>query len=194
MELEEALEIVSYKLGVKNGVEALDDPILNEDIVRQAIADDESGKAREIETKDYMIATKLVNAHRQQHYKEEGQAWLAENAKKEGVVVTDSGLQYKVITEGDGAQPTEDSMVVVDYEGTFTDGRPFDSSYESGEPISFPVGGVIKGWQEGIQLMKEGAKYQLYIPYDLAYGERGAGSDIPPYSVLIFDVELHEVS
>lgn len=115
--------------------------------------------------------------------------FLAENSKKEGITITGSGLQYEVISEGTGAKPDEDDMVRVNYEGTFIDGTVFDSSYSRGEPTEFPLNGVIPGWTEGIQLMREGAKYKFYIPSDLGYGPQGAGP-IPPYSPLVFEVEL----
>jgi FKBP-type peptidyl-prolyl cis-trans isomerase FklB len=102
-------------------------------------------------------------------------------------------LQYEVLVAGKGVQPTAESTVKVHYEGTLIDGTVFDSSYERGEPIEFPLNGVIKGWTEGLQLMSVGAKYKLYIPYELGYGERGAGQNIPPYSTLIFTVELLEI-
>ena len=122
--------------------------------------------------------------------REEGERFLAENAKKEGVVVFPSGLQYTVLTEGTGAQPKATDRVKCHYEGTLTNGQVFDSSYRRGEPAVFPLNGVIAGWTEGVQLMKEGAKYRFFIPYNLAYGERGAGQAIPPYAALVFDVEL----
>jgi len=119
-----------------------------------------------------------------------GVDFLATNGKKEGVITTESGLQYKVIKEGDGQTPSESDVVSVHYKGTLINGHEFDNSIERGEPITFPLNRVIKGWTEGIQLMKEGGKAILYIPHDLAYGERGAGDVIAPYSVLIFEVEL----
>ena len=122
--------------------------------------------------------------------REEGERFLAENAKKEGVVVLPSGLQYTVLTEGTGAQPKATDRVKCHYEGTLTNGQVFDSSYRRGEPAVFPLNGVIAGWTEGVQLMKEGAKYRFFIPYNLAYGERGAGQAISPYAALVFDVEL----
>ena len=125
--------------------------------------------------------------------REEGEAYLAENAKKEGVVVTESGLQYKVINEGTGKQPKATDTVKCHYEGFLINGTVFDSSIQRGEPASFPLNAVIKGWTEGLQLMKEGAKYRFFIPYNLAYGEAGAAGAIPPYAALIFDVELIEV-
>lgn len=117
-------------------------------------------------------------------------ASLAANAELEGVTVTDSGLQYKVITEGDGESPSAEDTVTVHYEGRLFDGTVFDSSIERGEPATFPVGGVIAGWTEALQLMTVGSKWQLFIPADLAYGESGAGNVIQPNSALVFDVEL----
>ena len=122
--------------------------------------------------------------------REEGERFLAENAKKEGVVVLPSGLQYTVLTEGTGAQPKATDRVKCHYEGTLTNGQVFDSSYRRGEPAVFPLNGVIAGWTEGVQLMKKKTKYRFFIPYNLAYGERGAGQAIPPYAALVFDVEL----
>ncbi len=122
-----------------------------------------------------------------------GEKFLQENAKKPGVTVTASGLQYTVLTEGTGKKPTADNTVRCHYEGTLIDGTVFDSSYRRGEPAEFGLRQVISGWTEGVQLMSEGAKYRFFIPYNLAYGERGAGSDIPPFAALIFDVELIKV-
>src|SRR6185436_367742 len=122
--------------------------------------------------------------------KAESDTWLAENAKKEGVLKTASGLQYQIVTEGTGPKPTTTDTVQVHYRGTLTSGNEFDNSYKRGEPAEFPVTGVIKGWTEALQLMPVGSKWQLYIPSDLAYGERGTGRDIGPNSTLIFDVEL----
>ena len=125
--------------------------------------------------------------------KEEGEKFLAENAKRAEVKTTPSGLQYEVIEATLGQKPSATDKVRVHYEGTLIDGTVFDSSYKRGEPISFPLNGVIKGWTEGLQLMPVGSKYKLYIPYQLAYGERGAGQTIPPYSALIFTVELLDI-
>ncbi|MFK7995901.1 MAG: FKBP-type peptidyl-prolyl cis-trans isomerase [Granulosicoccus sp.] len=122
-----------------------------------------------------------------------GEAYLAENAAREGVSVTESGLQYEVITPADGDMPTEDSTVSVHYVGTLMDGTEFDSSVARGEPASFPLKGVIPGWTEGLQLMPVGSKYRFVIPSDLAYGERGAGQAIGPGETLIFEVELLEI-
>lgn len=125
--------------------------------------------------------------------KEEGAKFLAENAKKEGIVVTKSGLQYEVLTEGTGKKPKATDTVRCHYEGRLLDGTVFDSSYKRNAPADFGLQQVIAGWTEGVQLMAEGAKYRFYIPYMLAYGEGGAGAMIPPFATLIFDVELVKV-
>ena len=119
-----------------------------------------------------------------------GETFLAENAKREGVKVTESGLQYEVLEATIGQKPKATDKVRVHYEGTLIDGTVFDSSYKRGESITFGLNQVIKGWTEGLQLMSIGSKYKLYLPYQLAYGERGAGANIPPYAALIFTVEL----
>jgi FKBP-type peptidyl-prolyl cis-trans isomerase len=124
----------------------------------------------------------------------EGEAFLAENAKKKGVVTLPSGLQYKVLKEGDGASPNGTDNVTVHYRGTLIDGTEFDSSHKRNQPATFRVNGVIRGWTEALQMMKPGAKWLLFIPAKLAYGERGAGSSIPPGSTLIFEVELVAVN
>ena len=121
-------------------------------------------------------------------------AWLENNAKRDGVVTLPSGLQYEVIKEGEGEKPTPNSLVKVHYEGKLIDGTVFDSSFERGEPIELRLNQVIKGWTEGLQLMKRGAEYILFVPYNLGYGERGAGQSIPPYSTLIFRVQLLEIN
>lgn len=142
----------------------------------------------ELESKQQAAAAEAGKAAR-----EEGMKFLAENAKKPGVTVTASGLQYEVINEGTGRQPKATDTVRCHYEGTLLDGTVFDSSYRRDEPCDFGLNQVIRGWTEGVQLMKEGAKYRFFIPYNLAYGERGAGADIPPYAALIFVVELIQV-
>jgi FKBP-type peptidyl-prolyl cis-trans isomerase len=122
--------------------------------------------------------------------KTEGDAFLAANKAKEGVVTLPSGLQYKVITNGTGPKPTLEQTVVCQYKGTLIDGKEFDSSYKRGQPATFPVKGVIKGWTEALQLMPVGSKWQVFVPPDLAYGTRGAGADIGPNATLIFEIEL----
>ena len=131
------------------------------------------------------LETKIAGAA-----KADGEKFLAENAKREGVKVTASGLQYEILEPSLGQKPKATDTVRVHYEGTLIDGTVFDSSYRRGESISFPLNGVIAGWTEGLQLMSIGSKYKFYIPYQLAYGERGAGQSIPPYAALIFTVEL----
>ena len=126
--------------------------------------------------------------------KADGEAFLAENKNKPGVTTLPSGLQYEVLTEGTGPKPTLRSSVTTHYHGTLINGTVFDSSYQRGQPATFPVNGVIAGWTEALQLMPEGSKYRLYIPSDLAYGKRGAGRDIGPDSALVFDVELLKVN
>ena len=125
--------------------------------------------------------------------KSEGENFLAENAKKEGVIVLPSGLQYQVLKEGTGKQPKASDQVECHYEGTLINGQVFDSSYQRGQAATFGLNQVIAGWTEGLQLMQEGAKYRFFIPYTLGYGERGAGQSIPPFATLIFDVELVKV-
>lgn len=132
-------------------------------------------------------------AERGKAAKGEGEAFLKENAKRAGITVTPSGLQYEVVKEGTGRQPKASDTVRCHYEGTLIDGTIFDSSYRRNQPAEFGLRQVIAGWTEGVQLMKEGSIFKFYIPYNLAYGERGAGADIPPYAALIFTVELIKV-
>ncbi|SES22713.1 FKBP-type peptidyl-prolyl cis-trans isomerase [Pedobacter rhizosphaerae] len=124
----------------------------------------------------------------------EGKTFLDNNKKRAGVQTTASGLQYEVITAGTGIKPQATDSVLVHYKGTLINGKQFDSSYDRGEPITLTLNQVIKGWTEGLQLMPAGSKYKLFVPYNLAYGERGAGQDIPPYSTLIFEIELLKVN
>jgi len=142
---------------------------------------------------EQMKAQEGKNAAAAGKNKEEGAAFLAKNGKEEGVVTTASGLQYKILKQGDGAKPTAEDTVKVHYHGTLLSGKVFDSSVDRGEPISFPLNGVIKGWTEGVQLMPVGSKFKFFIPSDLAYGDGGAGADIGPGSTLIFEVELLEI-
>jgi len=146
-------------------------------------------------------AGNAINARMEQQFAEQtaanrkrGEDYLKSNAEQEGVKVTDSGLQYNVITEGDGAKPSASDQVTVHYRGTLVDGTEFDSSYARGEPASFRLNQVIPGWTEGVQLMSVGSKYRFVIPQDLAYGERGAGGAIGPFETLIFEVELLEIN
>ena len=189
----------SYGLGMGIGQNLLSMGVKDmsvEDFIK-GISDVLAGNNTEI---THAEAQKVVNEHFQKMAeeayavnKEAGEKFLAENAKKEGVVVLTSGLQYEVLTEGNGKKPSATDRVQCHYEGTLIDGTIFDSSIKRGEPAVFGVNQVIRGWVEALQLMQEGAKWRLYIPYDMAYGEHGAGEMIPPYSALVFDVELIKV-
>lgn len=164
------------------------EPRLSEEEAHAAItAVIEERQAAAAEQQEKMEAERAAAAEKN---RAEGEAFLAANKEKEGVVTTESGLQYKVIEEGTGEKPSAENTVRVHYRGTLIDGTEFDSSYARGEPAEFPVNGVIAGWTEALQLMNEGAKWELYIPSELAYGSRGAGADIGPDAVLIFEVEL----
>jgi FKBP-type peptidyl-prolyl cis-trans isomerase FklB len=170
--------------GIEDGLAGVDPLLTDEQIRETMVAFQQEMMTRE---KARLEEASTKNAG-------EGKKYLEENAKKEGVVTLPSGLQYKVITEGTGKQPAATDMVKVHYRGTLVDGTEFDSSYSRNEPAEFPVGGVIPGWTEALQLMKEGAKWQLALPPELAYGERGAGPRIGPNATLLFEVELLEVN
>jgi len=170
--------------GVKD-VLAGGETLMSEEEVQQTIAELQKVMQEKQEAKNKVIGEANQKA---------GAEFLAANAKKEGVKTTASGLQYKVIEAGNGKTPAATDKVQVNYRGSLVDGTEFDSSYKRGKPAEFPVNGVIKGWTEALQLMKEGAKYQIFIPAELAYGERGAGPVIGPNSTLIFDVELIAVN
>lgn len=189
----------SYGLGMGIGQNLLSMGVkeMSVDDFIKGIRDVLAGNKTEI---THAEAQKVVNEHFQRLAEEAyavnknaGEKFLAENAKKEGVVTLPSGLQYKVMTEGNGKKPSATDHVQCHYEGTLIDGTIFDSSIKRGEPAVFGVNQVIKGWVEALQLMQEGAKWRLFIPYDMAYGEHGAGEMIPPYSALVFDVELIKV-
>lgn len=189
----------SYGLGMGIGQNLLSMGVkeMSVDDFIKGIRDVLAGNKTEI---THAEAQKVVNEHFQRLAEEAyavnknaGEKFLAENAKKEGVVTLPSGLQYKVMTEGNGKKPSATDRVRCHYEGTLIDGTIFDSSIKRGEPAVFGVNQVIKGWVEALQLMQEGAKWRLFIPYDMAYGEHGAGEMIPPYSALVFDVELIKV-
>lgn len=193
------MDKLSYSLGLGIGrqLAQMGAKDINVDDFAQSIKDALAGKTPAVSDQE---AQQIVNnffeeqAQRQAAAaKAEGENFLAENAKKEGVVTLPSGLQYQVLREGNGKKPTATDVVECDYEGTLINGQVFDSSYRRGERATFGLNQVIAGWTEGLQLMQEGAKYRFFIPYNLAYGERGAGQAIPPYAALIFDVELHKV-
>ena len=193
------MDKVSYALGIGIGRQLADmgaNDIVTEDFAA-AMKDVLTGAQLQIdETEAQAMVQEYLQRkgeERLKNVKAEGEAFLAENAKKEGIVTLPSGLQYQVLQEGNGKSPKATDQVKCHYEGTLINGKVFDSSYRRGEPATFPRNGVIAGWTEGLQLMKEGAKYRFFIPFNLAYGTRGAGQDIPPYATLIFDVELIEV-
>lgn len=194
------MEKVSYSLGINvaksvksQGLESID-----ADAVAQAFKDVFEGKTLQISEEEANLVLndyfKKMADKKKELNVAAGQAFLAENAKREAVITTSSGLQYEVLTEGSGDSPKETDKVTVHYHGTLIDGTVFDSSVERGEPASFPVNGVIPGWVEALQLMKPGDKFKLFIPSNLAYGERGAGGSIGPNSTLIFEVELISIN
>lgn len=193
------MEKISYALGMVIGhnLKGMGIDGLNSQEFTQAVLDVLAGNKTQLtDAEAQQKVTAFLRAKEEEAGKmarKAGEDFLAENAKKEGVVVLPSGLQYTVLTEGTGRKPKATDNVKCHYEGTLTDGTVFDSSYRRGEPATFPLNGVIAGWTEGVQLMAEGAKYRFFIPYHLAYGERGAGQSIPPYAALVFDVELLEV-
>ena len=190
---------VSYGVGRQLGDQLRNNPFKDFDItavqagIADALANADSPLSDEDLNAAFSVVSKKLQAQEQEIAKEkaaEGEAFLAANAKRDEVSVTESGLQYEVITTGEGEKPSAASTVSVHYHGTFSNGDVFDSSVERGQPAEFPVGGVIAGWTEALQLMTEGSKWKLTIPYDLAYGEQGSQGAIPPYSTLVFDVEL----
>ena len=199
------MDKVSYALGLGIGsqLKQMGAEKLNIDDFAQAIKDSIAGKeqikateAQQIVQEFFAEQEKIQRAKAAENgkvAKEAGEKYLAENATKEGVQVTASGLQYKVLKEGTGKSPKATDKVKCHYEGMLTDGTLFDSSVQRGEPAVFPLNAVIAGWTEGLQLMKEGGKTRFFIPYNLGYGEAGATGAIPPYAALIFDVELIEV-
>lgn len=200
------MDKVSYALGLGIGHQLRSmggEKIVIEDFA-QAIKDVIAGNKPQMDMKEAQVVVNTflqeVEAEQQKlrekagaQFKIAGEQFLAQNAKKDGVTVTASGLQYEVLTEGTGKSPKATDNVKCHYEGRLIDGTVFDSSYQRGTPATFPLNGVIAGWTEGLQLMKEGGKNRLYIPFNLAYGANGAGESIPPYSALVFDVELIEV-
>lgn len=200
--LKDQKDKVSYSIGMNIGNNLKKQSIdVNPDVLAQGIKDALSGSKAlmtEQEVNETIMAfQKEMSAKQIERLKElgeknkkEGEAFLAENKKKEGIITLPSGLQYKVINEGTGETPELTDVVTVNYRGTLIDGTEFDSSYRRGQPATFPVNAVIAGWAEALQLMKVGSKWQLFIPSDLAYGEHGAGRDIGPNATLIFDVEL----
>jgi FKBP-type peptidyl-prolyl cis-trans isomerase FklB len=199
-QLKDQKEKVSYAIGMQIGYNLARQKVdINPDVLATGIKDSMGNKPQLTpdQVKDVMAQFEKDMEQKQKQLgeknKTEGAKFLEDNKKKPGVKTTSSGLQYKVEKEGTGAQPKATDMVTVNYRGTLIDGTEFDSSYKRGQPATFPVNGVIKGWTEALQLMKQGAKYQLFIPSNLAYGERAMGPDIGPNSTLIFEVELTDV-
>ena len=200
------MDKLSYALGIGIGSQlaGMGAKGLNIDDFAQAVKDVISGTPLKVDNAE---AQSLVQAFFQEQEEKQraaaaeagkvakaaGESFLAENARREGVVVLPSGLQYQVLKEGNGKKPSATDQVKCHYEGTLIDGTIFDSSYQRNEPATFGLNQVIAGWTEGVQLMSEGAKYRFFIPYNLAYGERGAGAQIPPFAALVFDVELLKV-
>jgi len=193
---------VSYGVGRQLGDQLKNNPFKEFDVtaVQAGLADALAGDASQVSDELLNEAFGVVSKKMQEQEQElgkvkaaEGEKFLAENAGREEVTVTESGLQYEVLETGEGDKPTAESTVRVHYHGTLSDGTIFDSSYERGQPAEFPVGGVIAGWTEALQLMSVGSKWKLSIPYNLAYGERGSQGAIPPYATLVFDVELLDI-
>lgn len=197
------IDSMSYALGVNIGTDlvanlkTLPGGVYNREMFLKAFTDVMKGDSVMFKNEDaqaflqsfFTAAQEKVSNEK----KAEGVKFLTENRKNPAVQVTESGLQYIVLTEGSGVRPSATDKVKVHYEGTLVDGTKFDSSYDRGEPIEFPLNQVIKGWSEGVQLMTVGSKYKFFVPYELGYGEQGAGGVIPPFATLIFTVELLEI-
>ncbi|MDN4504430.1 FKBP-type peptidyl-prolyl cis-trans isomerase [Alteromonadaceae bacterium BrNp21-10] len=192
----------SYGIGLQMGEQLAGNPFDGLDIsaVQAGIATAFNKQPSEVSNDQLRVAFDQIHQQMQAAKEEsskaviaEGAAFLAENAKRDEVTVTESGLQYEVITAGTGEIPTAASTVRTHYHGSLIDGTVFDSSYDRGQPAEFPVGGVIKGWTEALQLMTTGSKWKLFIPQELAYGENGAGAAIAPYATLVFDIELLDI-
>lgn len=203
-ELNSDMDSISYALGINiaSNITAQGVDNLNPEAVAAAIkAHNENPENAQMSGEDalqylneyFTKKQEEEKANQGSEQKAKGEQFLAENAKRDEVTVTKSGLQYEVVSEGTGASPSVEDKVKVHYKGTLIDGTQFDSSYDRGEPAEFPLEGVIPGWTEGLQYMTEGAKFKFYIPSNLAYGERGMGENIPPHSTLVFEVELIEI-
>jgi len=205
VKLETDEQKVSYGIGLMEGKRFKQDFTVDVDAFTAGMRAAVTEGAKPLMTEDEIKTTiqafgQKLMAKREEDQKALGEknktaseSYMAENAKKEGVKTTASGLQYKVITEGKGAKPKADEVVEVNYKGTLIDGTEFDSSYKRGQPVTFPVNGVIPGWTEALQLMPVGSKYELYIPSDLAYGPGGTGGVIGPNQALVFEVELLDI-
>jgi FKBP-type peptidyl-prolyl cis-trans isomerase FklB len=192
----------SYGVGRQMGEQLAANPFEGIEIsaVQAGLADAFEGKESVVSMEDLQEAFTEISRRLQLAQEEaaeaasaEGDTFLVENAKRDGVTVTESGLQFEVLVQGDGEKPTHESTVRTHYHGTFINGDVFDSSVTRGQPAEFPVSGVIAGWTEALQLMPVGTKLKLFVPHHLAYGERGAGASIPPFSTLVFEVELLDI-
>jgi len=192
----------SYGIGLQMGEQLRANPFEGLDIeaVQEGLADAYNNQPAQVDNDTLRVAFneihEIMQAAKSAEFAEviaQGEAYLAENAKRDEITVTESGLQYEVVSQGDGEVPTLESTVRVHYHGTLLDGSVFDSSYDRGQPAEFPVNGVIKGWTEALQFMKAGTKLKLHVPAELAYGEQGAGGAISPHSTLVFDVELLDI-
>ncbi|OMH33961.1 FKBP-type peptidyl-prolyl cis-trans isomerase [Motiliproteus sp. MSK22-1] len=195
-------EIVSYGIGRQMGDQLKSNRIegLNIELVKTGLADAFQGVAAPVSEAELQAAFQDLQEKMQARAAEEAKAagaegikYLEENAKKEGVQITESGLQYEILVAGDGDKPTASSTVRTHYHGTFIDGSIFDSSVDRGQPAEFPVNGVIAGWTEALQMMNVGSKWRLHVPSELAYGSQGAQGAIPPHSTLVFEVELLDI-
>lgn len=200
LNMNDTITKVSYALGLnivtnlkQQGLDTLDQAAFAQGI-KEAIAGDSTLLTDEEANQALQMYFASLQEEKTKMSSKEGELFLANNAKREGVTVTASGLQYEVITKGEGAKPLATDQVTVHYKGTLIDGKVFDSSYDRGQPATFGLNQVIPGWTEGVQLMSVGSKYRFFIPYQLAYGERGAGEDIPAYAALIFEVELIKIN
>jgi FKBP-type peptidyl-prolyl cis-trans isomerase FklB len=200
VDLKDQKDKVSYAIGLNIGVNMNKQKLpVNADALSAGIRDGlaNTPKMNDNEVRDTMMAFEKDMMDKQKVAGEknaaDGAKFLEDNKKKQGIKTTASGLQYKSLKEGSGAPPVATDTVTVNYRGTLIDGTEFDSSYKRNEPATFPLNGVIKGWTEGVQLMKKGSKYQFFIPANLAYGERSPGAGIPPNSTLIFEIELLEI-
>jgi FKBP-type peptidyl-prolyl cis-trans isomerase FklB len=202
LKLETPEEIVSYGIGRQMGDQlsgnSFEGCVI--DLVKAGLGDAFTGAAAQVSAEDMNAAYEVIHQKIQAEIAKESAASVAisqeffdENAKKDGIEVTESGLQYEVLVAGEGEKPAATNTVRVHYHGTFLDGKVFDSSVDRGQPAEFPVNGVIQGWIEGLQLMNAGSKWRLFIPSNLAYGEQGSSGAIPPNSALIFEVELLEI-
>lgn len=192
----------SYGIGLQMGEQLRANPFAGLDIeaVQIGLADAFNGQDAQVDNdtlgKAFNEIHKIMQAAKSEQFKAviaQGEEYLAANAKRDEVTVTESGLQYEILTAGTGDLPSAASTVRTHYHGTLLDGSVFDSSYNRGEPAEFPVNGVIKGWTEALQMMPVGSKWRLHVPADLAYGEQGAGGAIGPHSTLVFDVELLDI-